>query len=81
MNSQRMKELVKLLNKYAYDYYVLDNPIVSDKEYDLLYDELVALEKSEGVVLPDSPTIRVGGEPIKEFTPHTHIKRLYSLDK
>ena len=81
MNSQRMKELVELLNKYAYDYYVLDNPIVSDKEYDLLYDELVALEKSEGVVLPDSPTIRVGGEPIKEFTPHTHIKRLYSLDK
>lgn len=47
MNSQRMKELVELLNKYAYDYYVLDNPIVSDKEYDLLYDELVALEKAK----------------------------------
>ena len=81
MNLKRMKELVALLNKYAYDYYVLDNPVVSDKEYDALYDELTELEKSEGVVLPDSPTLRVGGEPIKEFTPHTHIKRLYSLDK
>lgn len=52
MNSQRMKELVELLNKYAYDYYVLDNPIVSDKEYDLLYDELVALEKAKASFCP-----------------------------
>lgn len=59
----RMEELVKILNKYAYEYYVLDNPTVSDKEYDKLYDELVKLEKEEGRTLFDSPTKRVGGEP------------------
>ena len=77
----RMKQLVEILNKYAYEYYVLDTPTVSDKEYDALYDELVALEKQTGVVLPDSPTKRVGGQPLKDFAPHTHIHRLYSLDK
>ncbi len=78
---QRMEELVKQLNKYAYEYYVLDNPTVSDKEYDGLYDELVALEKSTGNVLFDSPTKRVGGQPISSFQKHRHIERLYSLDK
>ena len=77
----RMKELVDTLNKYAYEYYVLDNPTVSDGEYDALYDELVKLEKSTGVVLFDSPTKRVGGEPITAFKKHKHIERLYSLDK
>ena len=56
---ERMRELVELLNKYAYEYYVLDNPSVSDKEYDALYDELVALENELVFVLPDSPTQRV----------------------
>ncbi len=77
----RLRELTDRLNDLAYRYYVLDEPIVSDKEYDALYDELLALEKSTGVVLSDSPTKRVGGEPLKEFVPHTHIRRLYSLDK
>ena len=77
----RMKELVKLLNKYAHEYYVLDNPTVSDKEYDKLYDELCKLEKETGIVLFDSPTKRVGGEPISSFKKHKHIERLYSLDK
>ncbi len=77
----RMKELVSLLNRYGYEYYVLDNPTVSDGEYDKLYDELKNLEKSTGVVLPDSPTHRVGGEPISAFSKHRHIARLYSLDK
>lgn len=63
----RMEELVKILNKYAYEYYVLDNPTVSDKEYDKLYDELVKLEKEEGRTLFDSPTKRVGGEPVAAF--------------
>ena len=79
MNRQR--ELVDILNKWAYEYYVLDNPTVSDKEYDALYDELCALEKASGETYPDSPTRRVGGEPIKAFDKHTHIARLYSLDK
>ncbi len=78
---ERMKELVKVLNKYAHEYYVLDNPTVSDKEYDSLYDELVRLEKQSGEVLFDSPTRRVGGEPISSFKKHNHIARLYSLDK
>ncbi len=79
MNRQR--ELVDVLNRWAYEYYVLDNPTVSDKEYDELYDELCALEKASGEVYPDSPTRRVGGEPIKGFAKHAHIARLYSLDK
>jgi len=51
---ERMRELVDLLNKYAYEYYVLDEPTISDVEYDALYDELVALEK-ELVFLPYHP--------------------------
>ncbi|MEG9429543.1 MAG: NAD-dependent DNA ligase LigA [Christensenellaceae bacterium] len=77
----RMRELVDILNKYAYEYYVLDNPTVSDREYDVLYDELVKLEKETGKILFDSPTKRVGGEPISAFKKHNHIERLYSLDK
>ena len=80
MNNE-MQKLVDTLNKYAYEYYVLDNPTVSDGEYDVLYDKLKKLEAKTGVVLPDSPTKRVGGEPITEFQKHKHIARLYSLDK
>ena len=76
-----MQEMVNQLNKWAYEYYVLDNPSVPDTQYDALYDQLVLLEKQTGVVLPDSPTLRVGGEPLKNFVQHTHLKRLYSLDK
>ena len=77
----RQRELVNILNKWAHEYYVLDNPTVSDKEYDALYDELKKLEEETGVVLDDSPTKRVGGEPIKGFEKHVHIARLFSLDK
>lgn len=77
----RMRELVDVLNRWAYEYYVLDAPSVSDREYDRLYDELRELERESGSVLPDSPTRRVGGEPIKGFARHAHIARLYSLDK
>ena len=77
----RQRELTDILNKWAYEYYVLDAPTVSDKEYDALYDELKKLEEENGVVFDDSPTRRVGGEPIKAFQQHTHIERLFSLDK
>ena len=77
----RQRQLVDILNKWAHEYYVLDNPTVSDKEYDALYDELRALETQTGVAYPDSPTRRVGGEPIKGFEKHRHIARLFSLDK
>ncbi len=77
----RMEELVEQLNRYAYHYYVLDNPLISDGQYDKLYDELAALEKAENIVLPSSPTRRIGGEPVKEFAEHKHLHKLYSLDK
>lgn len=79
--NKRMRELVDTLNKYAYEYYVLDNPSVSDREYDALYDELKKLENETGVRFNDSPTRRVGGEPVSAFGKHEHIHRLYSLDK
>lgn len=78
---QRIRELVDKLNKYSKAYYVLDAPKISDKEYDELYDELLRLEEQSGIILPDSPTQRVGGDPLPCFEPHTHIHRLWSLDK
>ncbi len=77
----RVDYLIKTLNQWAYEYYVLDNPSVPDREYDKLYDELKRLEEETGEVRFDSPTRRVGGEPMKGFERHTHIARLYSLDK
>ncbi len=77
----RVRYLIDTLNKWAYEYYVLDNPSVTDREYDALYDELRAIEEESGVVEFDSPTKRVGGEPVKAFERHTHVHRLYSLDK
>lgn len=79
--SMTMRQMVDQLNTWAYEYYVLDKPTVADTQYDALYDQLVLLEKQTGVILPDSPTHRVGGEPLKNFVQHTHKKRLYSLDK
>ena len=76
-----MKKLVDLLNDYAYKYYVLDEPVVADAEYDRLYDKLVAMEAETGVVLEDSPTRRVGGAPLSKFQSVKHLGRLYSLDK
>lgn len=77
----QMQALVDRLNETAYAYYVLDKPEISDMQWDQLYDQLVKLEKETGVVLPDSPTHRVGGEPLKGFEQHTHLHRLWSMDK
>ena len=77
----RVEELVELLNRYAYEYYSLDNPSVSDKEYDIKYDELRALEEETGYVLPYSPTQRVGDVVLQGFNKYTHKARLWSLDK
>lgn len=76
-----MEALVEELNRYAYEYYSLDNPTVSDKEYDLKYDELVSLEKELGIVLPYSPTVRVGDTILEGFSKYTHKAKLWSLDK
>ena len=75
-----MKELVELLNRYAYEYYTKDTPSVSDSEYDQLYRELVELETAHpDEILPESPTHRVGGVVLKGFTKYQHQYPLYSL--
>lgn len=77
----KIELLVEELNKYAYEYYSLDNPTVTDKEYDEKYDELKALEKEHEYVLPYSPTLRVGDRILEGFNKYTHKARLWSLDK
>lgn len=77
----RIKELIDIIDDLSYHYYTLDNPKVSDKEYDVLYDELVKLESETGIVYPYSPTQRVGGEPLEKFEKYIHRGNLWSLDK
>ena len=79
--TEQMRPIVDRLNAAARAYYYSAEPIMSDKDYDALYDELVRLEKESGVTLPDSPTHRVGAEALTAFEPHTHISRLWSMDK
>lgn len=80
-NKERMVQLATELNKYAYEYYVLGNPSIADKDYDEKYYELVELEKQEGIILPYSPTQRVGDVVLPEFNKYVHKGRLWSLDK
>ncbi|HFI0454622.1 TPA: NAD-dependent DNA ligase LigA [Streptococcus suis] len=76
----RISELVGLLNQYAKEYYQLDKPSVSDAEYDKLYRELVELETAHPeLVLPDSPTHRVGGKILDGFEKYSHVYPLFSL--
>ena len=76
----RINELVELLNRYSDEYYRLDNPSVSDADYDRLYRELVDLETAHPeLILPNSPTHRVGGKILDGFEKYTHIYPLYSL--
>ena len=77
----RMRPLVDRLNEAAAAYYRRDDPILSDMQYDKLFDELQALERESGVVLPDSPSHRVGGAPVEGFAEHRHLNRLWSMDK
>lgn len=78
---EKMIKLVEELNRYSYEYYTLDNPSISDKEYDKKYDELKALEKELGEVLNYSPTLRVGDVVLSEFKKYKHRAPLWSLDK
>ena len=78
---ERMKQLVDVILMHNRNYYELDNPTISDKEYDKLYDELVDLEKETGVILPNSPTQRVGGDVLDKFVKRRHQVRLYSMGK
>lgn len=77
----KMINLIEEIDKLNYHYYTLDEPIVSDVEYDKLYDELRDLENKSNIVLKNSPTNRVGGEILSKFEKHTHLAPLYSMDK
>ncbi len=76
-----MRALIDALNHASVLYYTMGESPMSDAEWDQKYDELRKLEKESGTVLPDSPTVRVGAEPLALFEPHRHINRLWSMDK
>ncbi len=79
--TERMKELINILNEAAKTYYQEAREIMSNFEYDRLYDELVELEKETGTVLAGSPTVKVGFEVISELPKETHSTPMLSLDK
>ena len=78
---QRMRALIDRLNEASHRYYDLNEPTMSDDEWDAMYAELRVLEAETGEQLADSPTHRVGGEVMEGFEPHRHIARLWSMDK
>ncbi|MCE5342534.1 MAG: NAD-dependent DNA ligase LigA [Eubacteriales bacterium] len=80
-DENRMRALVDQLNATSRRYYASGESELSDAQWDALYDELVSLEKALGTRLPDSPTMRVGAEPLIAFTQHRHLQRLWSMDK
>ncbi|MDD7026373.1 MAG: NAD-dependent DNA ligase LigA [Lachnospiraceae bacterium] len=77
----RMKELITVLNRAAEAYYAQDREIMSNFEYDKLYDELIELETKTGTTLAGSPTVRVGYEAVDELPKETHESPMLSLDK
>lgn len=77
----RMKELVALLNRAGRAYYQEDREIMSNREYDALYDELSELEAGTGIVLSNSPTVQVGYEVVSELEKEVHSSPMLSLDK
>ena len=77
---KRIDELIKILNKASYEYYTLDDPTITDQEYDSLMDELIKLETNyPSLVREDSPTVRIGGEVISDFKKVTHSIPMMSL--
>ncbi len=81
MPEKRMNELIEIINRTAYEYYVLDNPTITDQEYDDYYMELLKLEeKYPELKRVDSPTNRVGGNALTKFEKVTHQKPMLSFD-
>jgi DNA ligase (NAD+) len=77
----RHSQLIEEIRRHDYAYYVLAQPTIGDQEYDRLYHELIDLEtKFPELVSPDSPTQRVGGQPLREFKPVRHLQPMTSLD-
>ena len=79
--TERMKELIEVLNKASKAYYAEDIEIMSNAEYDALYDELLMLEEKTGTVLAGSPTVNVGYEAVDNLPKETHESPMLSLDK
>lgn len=78
---EEINELIEKIEELNYHYYTLDAPLVSDGEYDQLYDRLKELEEETGFSPENSPTKKVGGQVLEKFEKHFHISRLYSQDK
>lgn len=79
--TERMRTLAEELNRASALYYTGGDSPMSDADWDQKYNELLKLEKESGIILPDSPSVRVGAEPLTAFEPHRHISRLWSMDK
>ncbi|MCS7164371.1 MAG: NAD-dependent DNA ligase LigA, partial [Thermodesulfovibrio sp.] len=77
---KEIEELVKEINYHNYRYYVLDSPVISDEEYDMMLRRLKELEEKWGYILPDSPTQRVGAAPSEKFEKVEHREPMLSLD-
>lgn len=81
MNNSKYLHKVELLDKWAHAYYVEDNPMASDEEYDKLYHEVLDFEKLHpDKIDPNSPTLRIGGVVREEFSKAKHIKRMWSME-
>lgn len=80
-NMDRMKELIQILQEASKVYYAQDREIMSNYDYDKYYDELVALEETCGIVMADSPTVKVGYEAVNELPKERHEKQMLSLGK
>lgn len=80
-NLERMKELIEIIKAADIAYYRDDNPTMTDRDYDLLFDELKSLEHDTGLTLSSSPTQKVSGEILEELTPVRHSKPMLSADK
>ena len=77
---EKIEKLTRQIHEHNYQYYVLDNPVISDYEFDMLLNELIAMEEEfPSLALPDSPTQRVGGQIIKQFKQVKHVNPMLSL--
>ena len=81
MTQLEMRALVDELNRASVLYYTRGDSPMSDAEWDQKYNQLLQMEKESGMVLPDSPSHRVGAEPLKNFEQHKHLSRLWSMGK
>ena len=79
--NEQMRILVDELNQASRLYYTTGESPLADAQWDIKYAQLQAMERESGVILPDSPSVRVGAEPLKGFDEHKHISRLWSMDK